>query len=252
MNSIQLQRRIEKDYTIEVHFFLHLKEKTMAFFKQDFLDFFIELAPNNHKDWFDVNRKRYEENVREPLKKFVTHLIAEVAKKDKAFDGLEAKDCIFRINRDIRFSKDKTPYKMMVSAVVAPKGKKSKAVNGVYFELGPEHVRVYGGVYEIDKEDLLIVREGIAANPGKFKKIYSNDAFVKMFGSLQGDKNKIIPKHLKGAAEKEPLIYNKQWYFYTEFEPEVILRDDLDKLILNCFEVGKPMEKFFNDLIKRQ
>ena len=70
-----------------------------------------------------------------------------MAKKDKAFDGLEAKDCIFRINRDIRFSKDKTPYKMMVSAVVAPKGKKSKAVNGVYFELGPEYLRVYGGVY---------------------------------------------------------------------------------------------------------
>ena len=223
----------------------------MAFFNQDFLDFFIELAPNNNKDWFDVNRKRYEENVREPFKAFVTHMIQRVAKDDKAFAELEAKDCIFRINRDIRFSKDKTPYKMMVSAVVAPEGKKSKAINGVYFELGPEHVRVYGGVYEIDKDDLLTVREGIAENPKKFKKLCSDAAFVNMYGELQGDKNKIIPKHLKEAAGKEPLIYNKQWYFYAEFEPETVLQDDLDEVILNCFEVGKPIEKFFNDLIKR-
>lgn len=223
----------------------------MAFFNQDFLDFFIELAPNNNKDWFDVNRKRYEENVREPFKEFVAHLIQRIAEDDKEFAELEPKDCIFIINRDIRFSKDKTPYKMMVSAVVAPKGKKSKAINGVYFELGPEHVRVYGGVYEIDKEDLLTVREGISENPGKFKKLYSDDAFVSMYGELQGDKNKIIPKHLKEAAEKEPLIYNKQWYFYTEFEPETVLSEDLDDVILNCFEVGKPIEKFFNDLIKR-
>ncbi|MDX2359941.1 MAG: DUF2461 domain-containing protein [Crocinitomicaceae bacterium] len=223
----------------------------MAFFTKDFLDFFIELAPNNHKDWFDLNRKRYEESVREPFKKFVDHMIQEIAKKDKAFKGLEAKNCIFRINRDIRFSKDKTPYKMLVSAVVAPEGKKSRAVNGVYFELGPEHVRVYGGVYEIDKEDLLIVREAIAEDPKKFKKIYSSKAFKGMYGELQGDKNKIIPKELREAAGQEPLIYNKQWYFYTEFEPEVVLQDDLDKIILNCYKVGQPMERYFNELIKR-
>lgn len=223
----------------------------MAFFEKDFLDFFIELAPNNNKDWFDLNRKRYESIVRDPFKAFVSHLIEEVSKKDSAFKGLEAKDCIFRINRDIRFSKDKTPYKMMVSAVVAPEGKKSKAINGVYFELGPEHVRVYGGVYEVDKDDLLTVREGIADNLEKFSKLYNAAPFKDMYGEILGEKNKIIPKHLKEAAEKEPFIFNKQWYFYTQFEPEVILQDDLDQIILDCYAVGQPIEKFFNDLIKR-
>ena len=223
----------------------------MAFFVPDFNDFFIELASNNNKDWFDINRKRYEENIREPFKLFVGHLINEIAKKDKRFKGLEPKDCIFRINRDIRFSKDKTPYKLQVSAVVAPEGKKSKAINGVYFELGPEHLRVYGGIYELDKEDLLDVREAIADNPKKFKKIITNKAFVEMYGELKGAKNKIIPKHLKASAEKEPLIFNKQWYFYTEFSPEVIFQDDLDKIILNCYKVGEPLEKYFNDIIKR-
>lgn len=221
------------------------------FFQKDFLDFFIELAPNNHKDWFDANRKRYETSVKEPFKDFVTHVIGKLAAKNPAFKDLEAKDCIFRINRDIRFSKDKQPYKLMVSAVVAPEGKKSKAVNGVYFEFGPEHVRVYGGVYEIDKDDLLTVREGIAANPEKFKKAYNNPTFKKVFGEIRGEKNKIVPKELKEAAEKEPLILNKQWYFFTQFKPETVLSDKLDQIILDCYEAGRPVEAFFNELIKR-
>ncbi len=223
----------------------------MAFFKKEFLEFFIELAANNNKDWFDLNRKRYENFVKDPFKGFVQHLIAEVSEIDKSFKDLEAKDCIFRINRDIRFSQDKTPYKMYTGAVIAPEGKKSKAINGVYIELGPEHFRVYGGIYEIDKEDLLIVREGIAEDIEKFRKAYRTPHFKKVFGKILGEKNKILPKELKEAAEKEPLIYNKQWYFYAEFEPETILKDDLDKIVIDCFKAGKPVEDYFNGLIKR-
>jgi uncharacterized protein (TIGR02453 family) len=223
----------------------------MTFFNQDFLQFFMDLAGNNNKDWFDQNRKRYEVNVKDAFKNFVTHIITKLAEKDPAFKDLEASSCIFRINRDIRFSKDKTPYKMNVSAVVTPEGKKSKAINGVYFELGPEHVRVYGGVYEIDKEDLLTVREGIAKNPEKFKKLYSDASFKNVFGEILGEKNKVILKELKEAAEKEPLIYNKQWYFYKQFDAEVVLSENLDQLILDCYKAGQPVEKFFNELIKR-
>lgn len=223
----------------------------MAFFTEDYLQFFIELAPNNNKDWFDLNRKRYENSVRKPFVKFVEHMIAQIAQSDKAFEGLEAKNCMFRINRDIRFSKDKTPYKMMMSAVVAPEGKKSKAINGVYFELGPENVRVYGGIYEIDKDDLLDVREGIAGNSKKFNELINAKDFKEVFGEVLGEKNKIIPKHLKEAAEKEPLIFNKQWYFYAEFEPEVVLQDDLDQIIMDCYLAGRPLELFFNGFIKR-
>lgn len=223
----------------------------MTFFSKDFLQFFIDLAPNNNKDWFDINRKRYENFVKEPFKNFVQHTINELAKTDKSFKDLEAKDCIFRINRDIRFAKDKAPYKMMVSAVIAPGGKKSKAVNGVYFEFGPEQVSVYGGVYEIDKDDLLTVREGIARDISKFQAAYNNPIFKKVFGEIKGEKNKIIPKELKAAAEKEPLIFNKQWYFYAQFDPETVLSDDLDKLILNCYEAGRPVENYFSGLIKR-
>lgn len=223
----------------------------MKHFSKEFLDFFIELAPNNNKDWFDANRSRYENYVRDPFKLFVQHIIDSIAKSHHEFKDLQAKDCIFRINRDIRFSNDKTPYKMNVSAVVASSGKKSKAINGVYFELSPEYVRIYGGIYEADKEDLYAVREGIVADLEGFKKAYTDKAFVKTFGTILGEKNKIIPKEFKEAAEKEPLLFNKQWYFYAQFEPELVLSDDLDKRILSCFEAGRSVENFFNKLIKR-
>lgn len=223
----------------------------MAFFTADFLEFFIELAPNNNKEWFDQNRKRYESSVREPFRHFVQHLIDQLSVTQPEFKGLEAKDCVFRINRDIRFSKDKTPYKMNVSAIISPNGKKSQAVNGIYFELGPEHLRVYGGIYEINKDDLLAVREGIAADLDGFKAAYTDKKFVQVFNTIIGEKNKIIPKELREAATKEPLIFNKQWYFYTQFDADEVLRDDLDELILKCYEAGKPVESFFSKQFKR-
>lgn len=223
----------------------------MAFFSKDFLQFFIDLAPNNNKEWFDANRSRYEKSVKDPFKKFVEHMISELAKDDKSFKDLEAKDCIFRINRDIRFSKDKTPYKLNVSAIISPDGKKSEAKNGVYFELSPEHLRVYGGIYEIDKDNLLKVREGIASDPEGFKKAYSSPTFKKTYGEILGDKNKVLASELKESAAKEPLIFNKQWYFYAQFDPETILEDKLDQIIIDCHKAGKPVKDFFQDILNK-
>jgi len=189
--------------------------------------------------------------VREPFKEFVQHIIDALAKSNPEFKDVLAKDCIFRINRDIRFSKDKTPYKLNVSAIVGSEGKKSKAVNGVYFELSPEYVRVYGGVYEIDKEDLYKVREGIAANPEDFKRAYSDKTFQKVFGQILGEKNKIIPKEFREAAEIEPLIFNKHWYFYAQFPSDLIVSNELEKTIIHCFEAGRPVENYFSKLINQ-
>ena len=85
----------------------------------------------------------------------------------------------------------------------------------------------------------------------EFKKAYTDPKFVETFGELIGNKNKIIAKDLKEAAAKEALIFNKQWYFYTEFEPETILSDQLDKIILDCYDAGRPVENFFNKLISK-
>ena len=211
--------------------------------------FLHDITKNNNRDWFAEHKPKYQE-AHESLVKFADEVIHKMNQTD-TIETVSGKKAIFRIYKDVRFSKDKQPYKTQVSAIVTPSGKKSKAINGVYFELGPEHLRVYGGAYEIEKEDILSMREGIADNIKEFQKKYTDPLFVKTFGELKGEKNKIIPKELKEAAEKESLIFNKQWYFYTQFEPETILFDNLDETIINCYKAGRPVEEFFNKLIKK-
>lgn len=223
----------------------------MPYFEPDFLEFFKELAPNNNKDWFDENRKRYHRVIKDPFQAFVKDLISELSKSNPKLKELEPRDCIFRINRDIRFSKDKTPYKLNVSALVAVGGRKNRQGEGCYVELSPEHLRVYGGVYEPDKESLLSIREGIAADIDGFQKAINNKKFESRFGHIRGDKNKIIPKDLKAAGEKEPLIYNKQFYYFAEFDPEVIISDNLMSTITSTYDDAREVEQYFSKILNR-
>ena len=96
-------------------------------FEKDFIDFFKELAQNNNKEWFDSNRKRYESSIKKPFKEFISKLISEIQLHDSEV-LIEPKDAIFRINRDIRFSKDKTPYKLQTSAIVSAGGRKNREI----------------------------------------------------------------------------------------------------------------------------
>lgn len=222
----------------------------MAFFSEDFVSFFIELAANNNKDWFDLNRKRYEKNIKEPFKTFVEHCLVLLAQEDDRFKETLAKDCIFRINRDIRFSKDKTPYKLNLSAILAPGGKKDHEGPGLYFEMGPEHVRFYAGIYEADKDRLLDIREAIANDITAFQKLYKAPAFEQYFGPIRGEVNKILPKDLKEAAEKEPLLFNKQFYFFAQHSPEVLTQKNLDQMLLEAYRLSLPVQTFLKQSIK--
>ena len=101
----------------------------MAYFTKDFIDFFKELAANNKKEWFDSNRQRYEKSVKQPFAEFVQEMIDRIQPDGPAV-YISTKDAIFRINRDIRFSNDKTPYKTYMAALVSAKGKKDKGTPG--------------------------------------------------------------------------------------------------------------------------
>jgi uncharacterized protein (TIGR02453 family) len=215
----------------------------MAWFTPDFNKFFIELAPNNNKEWFDANRKRYEKSVKEPFETFVAEVIKQVAKVDPKVT-ITPREAIFRINRDVRFSKDKAPYKSRMSAVVASGGRKDHSSGGIYFEIGPENVAFYGGQYMPDKEQLQRIREHIAANLAQFKKLRTAKAFVDHFGEIQGEKNKIVPKEFKEALAKEPLIANKQFYFMAELPPKNVTSPKLVDLLLEHYTAMKPMNDF--------
>lgn len=215
----------------------------MAYFTQEFLRFFMDLAPNNNKEWFDANRKRYEQHAREPFKAFTADLI-HALKPHMNISSLEAKDCIFRINRDIRFSKDKTPYKLHMSAAIAPGGKKDMENPGLYVQLDPENTRIYSGSYMPSKERLYAIREKIAKDPGKLDQLLKAPGFKKFFGTIHGEQNKVLPKEFKDAAAVQPLIYNKGFYYFNKLEPEVCLQEDFIDLIVEHYQAAKPMNDF--------
>ena len=221
----------------------------MAHLSNDFLKFFMDLAANNNRDWFNENKKRYENSVKKPFVSFVDALIEELKKVEPSIQST-AKTSIFRIYRDIRFSKDKTPYKLHASAFISSTSKKDFAnPRGLYLEINPEAIRVYGGVYQPNKDQLLNIRRAIVSEPEKFQKLIANRKFKKEFGTIQGDKNKRIPKEFKEAHATQELIANKQFYYFSEIDSDFIDSDDLIKKIIAIYKTSLPMSQFLNDAI---
>ena len=222
----------------------------MSYFTKDYVKFFKDLAANNNRDWFQANKKRYEESVKNPFEVFIQDLIKELAKEIPAIKNQQPKNCIFRIYRDVRFGKDKTPYKLNSSAIVSEGGRKDHSSPGMYVELGPNDARVYGGVHMSEKEQLHAIRTHIMENNTAFEKALSGKAFMEVYGGeLHGEKNKILPPEFKAAAEKQPYLFNKGFYYFTKMKSGLIATDDLMKEVMKAYKAGKPMQEFFQKAI---
>lgn len=224
----------------------------MAYFTHNYLQFFKELAPNNNRDWFQANKKRYETHVKHPFEHFVTQLIDRLGKDDESLKGLLTKECIFRINRDIRFSKEKEPYKLQMSAIIANGGRKHMDNPGLYLELTPEHLGIYSGAYMPEKEQLNQIRTYISKNLSKFEKLHNDAVYRKYFSEgIQGEKNKILPAALKEAAATEPLLFNKQFYWYAHLPAETILKENLNEIIADHYTACRPLVDFFKKALNK-
>lgn len=212
----------------------------MAWFTNDFDRFFKDLAKNNNKDWFDAQRERYQRSVKEPFAVFVAEAIARIAKKDRTV-AIEARDAIFRINRDIRFSKDKAPYKLEASALISPEGRKGMATPGIYFALGPEAVRIYGGCYMPERDQLHRIRTAIVRDGAGLRKAISGKGFKTCFGTVQGEVNKVLPAEFKAIAKEEPLIANKQFYVGVERPARLKTDPDLLEVLMEHWSAMAPL-----------
>lgn len=225
----------------------------MAQLGKEYMDFFMELAPNNNKDWFDANRNRYHKHVKSPFENLVNELIERLRPLDKEIpEDLSHKHCIFRINRDIRFSKDKTPYKLNRSAVIGPNGKKDHGYPSLYFEAGPEHVRIYTGVYMPDSSTIERIRYYLLNHHEELAQIIKSEPFASSYGPVYGEQYKVLPKKYKALAEAFPLARNKQWYVYKTYDPEVAVEQDLAELIVSDFKVIWPFQEFFRKAVRAE
>ncbi|MBK6777573.1 MAG: DUF2461 domain-containing protein [Flavobacteriales bacterium] len=222
----------------------------MAWFSDDFNRFFKDLAKNNNKEWFDANRKRYETVVKKPFEDFTAEAIKRIAKHDKTIK-IEPKEAIFRINKDIRFSKDKTPYKLETSAIISPAGRKDHATPGIYFALGPEAVKFYGGAYQPEKDQLEKIRTAIMRDGKGFRKTIENKAFTALFDGVKGDANKVLPPDFKAAAAKEPLIANKQFYVGAELPSKLVSDAKLMDVLMDHYLAMCPFNAWLASAMRK-
>lgn len=222
----------------------------MTVFTTDFIDFFRELSQNNNKKWFDLNRKRYEESVKAPFYSFVESLIEKIQADDKEINITPAEP-IFRINRDIRFSKDKTPYKTFMSALISRRGKKDKGFPGFFFSMGGENIRIYGGAHSLEKDRLYRIRKHISEHLDTFSNLLNDPLFKEKYGKIHGDKNKRIPAEFHEAAISQPLLFNKSFYYYATLGAKQILNPNLIDIFLDYYFAAKPMREFLIRAVTR-
>lgn len=215
----------------------------MPWFTEDTLAFFRELEQNNTKEWFEANRKRYEASVKNPLSAFAGEMTGQMLELDSTITMLP-KQAVSRIHRDTRFSKDKTPYRTNAYIVVSSGGKKSFATPGLYFSLTGENVYVASGLYMLEPEQLAAVRRHLIANPQELAERLADPDFRRLFGGIKGEANKIVPAEFKEAAAKEPLILNKQFYYWSEYPGTEALRDDLPEWVMKHMRAAWPMNRF--------
>lgn len=212
---------------------------------QKILIFLDQLKKNNQKAWMDENKKQYEE-AKKIFEEVIQQLIANISQFDADIAGMEAKQCIFRINRDIRFSPDKTPYKINFGASMQKGGKKSQA-SGYYIHIQPEGESfLAGGMYMPTADILAKVRQEIDYNGAEFRKIIESENFKKQFGGLEGEKLKTAPKGYPKDHPDLDLLKFKSYIAWHKFKDEEVLAENFISKAIEVCKALKPFNDFLN------
>jgi len=217
-----------------------------------FFDFLSRLAANNNREWFDANRSEYQA-LRSNLLRITEEIIPQIQQFDPSIGTITASDCLFRINRDIRFSKNKDPYKTNMGVFMARGGRKSTFA-GYYLHLEPGASFIGGGVYMPMSPLLKKFRQEIFYNYPKFKSIVSAPEFVKTFGGLSdmGDRLTRPPKGYDNSFEGIDYLMNKHFVVGHSPDDKVFAKTDLVKSATEVFSVMKDFNTFLNVVVEEE
>ena len=218
----------------------------METIKKSTLDFLAAINVNNNRDWFIANRSMYLE-AKDNFESFVQKIINEIILFEPIMKGLEAKSCVFRINRDIRFSNDKSPYKSHFGAFIVQGGKKNgDKFAGYYFHIEPGKSIMAGGAYTPPAPWLSAIREKISDSPDEFIKITKAKDFIKYFGSVDGEKLKTAPKGYPKDHPHIELLKLKSYLVVNEATDKLVLSSDFQNHVINVFKTMKPLNDYLN------
>jgi uncharacterized protein (TIGR02453 family) len=212
------------------------------------LKFLKQLKRNNNKPWFDAHRSEYEA-ARADFAAFVQQLIDAQGKKDPGIRNLLAKQCMFRINRDVRFSKDKSPYKTNFGASINMGGKQAVHSAGYYFHLEPGGSFAGGGIWMPPADVLRRIRQEVDYNLDEFKSIIQSRSFKAIYGGLADDaeyKPVRVPKGYEPENPAAEFLKYKSYIASISLSDEDLTGPQLLKKTLKAFDTLQPLLQFLN------
>ncbi|MBI3815358.1 MAG: DUF2461 domain-containing protein [Nitrospinae bacterium] len=215
--------------------------------KQTF-QFLKELKKNNNRNWFNANKEKYQAAAAE-FEDFVNVVIASISQFDKSISGILAKDCIFRIYRDVRFSKDKSPYKTHFGAWIVKSGRKSHDEAGYYIHIEPDASILAGGAHNPPPDWLRGIRSKIHNNGKEFKKIIGSASFKKYFKEIEGEKLSRPPHGFDANHPDIELLKQKSYLAVHKVDDKTVMSDNFIKLCSEVFKALYPFDEFLNQAI---
>jgi uncharacterized protein (TIGR02453 family) len=217
-------------------------------FPSEGLQFLKRLKRNNNRDWFNANKATYEEWVKKPMLNLIDTMALEFEKFAPEIQA-SAKVSFYRIYRDTRFSKDKTPYKTHAAAVFPLRGMQKHEGAGFYFHIAPTEVFVGGGLYMSLPEDLQAVREAIASRHQQFRRIVTGSSFRKMFGALMGEQLTRVPRGFSAEHPAADYLRYKQFLGARTLESSIAVAPAFSKTLAETFKTLTPLVQFLNEPI---
>jgi uncharacterized protein (TIGR02453 family) len=212
------------------------------------LNFLARLKRNNNKAWFDKHKEEYLE-----IKSCFENLVGEISEGIGKFDEFtgcqDPKKCVFRIYKDVRFSKDKTPYKTHLGAYFAKGGKKSPFA-GYYLHIEPKNSFVAGGLWMPEPDVLERVRQEIDYNAEEFMGILKDKTFRRLFKELEGEKLSRNPKNYSADHPHIEILKHKSFVVSSIIEDKIVLSKNFSSHCLKIFRTMKPLNDFLNRSIE--
>lgn len=214
------------------------------------LNFLSNLSENNNREWFNDHKEQFV-LLKDDFEGFIHELIPKVREIDPTIGPVEAKNCIFRIYRDVRFSKNKDPYKTHFGAYIASGGRKSKTC-GYYLHIDPKEAFIAAGAYNPEPQILKEIRYELLDRTDDFKKIIENKDFKKIYGELAGEKLKTVPKGFPKDFKDLELIKLKSFEVFHMIDEKTIVSEGFENYILDTMKLAVPYNQFFNRLIEHE
>jgi uncharacterized protein (TIGR02453 family) len=211
---------------------------------QTILNFLNELKINNNRDWFNENRDQYV-HAKSNFENLINRLIPAIYQFDPEIGSISAKQCVFRIFRDVRFSKDKSPYKTNMGGFIARGGRKG-GYAGYYIHIDPEQSFIAGGLHMPQPDILKKARQEILYNIDEFKAILNKPSFINTFGEIQGEQLKRPPKDFPADFPDIDLLKFKGYTVIHSVENKTLLKDDFENYALHIFREMYPLNHFLN------